>query len=576
MATIGIEAGALAAPRRRRLELGAVVCTLFLGALVLVVLYPLALVVIDSFEVATPGRAATYGLANWQAAFTEPGLATALANTIKVAVVVQAISLPLAILIAWLIARTDLPGADHVEFLFWVSFFLPTLVNTAGWILLADPNYGVLNQLLTKLPFFEKGPLNIYSFWGIVFVHLTGLGFAAKVMLLVPSFRNVDATLEEASRMAGVGPLGTLVRIVIPAVAPAILVVFLASLIRSFEAFEVELVLGTPIQFSVYSTKIYGLINQSPVNYGGATALSMIILLAALPLVLLQLWVTRRRSYTTVTGHAKTARIALRRWRRPVAVAVFGVAFLCTIIPVAFMMLGSLMGLFGYFGARETFTLRHWLTVLAEPRFGRALLNTLILGVGTAGAGVLLYSLMAYIAVRTRYAARWAFDLLTWVPFTIPGIILGLAYLLFVLQTPVLRPFYGSAALLVVVSTLSVMTVTMQLLKSNMLQLSFDLEEASRTLGGTWWYTFRRVVVPLMMPAVMVAGIMAFATAARQVAVIVPLTTSQTEPLAVLQLGYLMAENRSAASVVGTVVVALTVSAALLVRYLGARAGVRA
>ena len=94
-------------------------------------------------------------------------------------------------------------------------------MNTSGWILLADPNYGVLNQLLTKLPFVEKGPFNIYSFWGIVFIHLTGIGFAAKVMLLVPSFRNMDATLEEASRMAGQGPLGTLVRIVIPAVAPA-------------------------------------------------------------------------------------------------------------------------------------------------------------------------------------------------------------------------------------------------------------------------------------------------------------------------------------------------------------------
>ncbi|HLH24277.1 MAG TPA: iron ABC transporter permease [Chloroflexota bacterium] len=574
MATISLAAGELIPRRLRRLELGVLACTLFLGVLALVVLYPLVLVLIDSFEVATP-RGATYGLGNWQAAFTEPGLTTALVNTVKVAVVVQAISLPLAIVLAWVIARTDMPGADHVEFLFWVSFFLPTLVNTAGWILLADPNYGVLNQLLMKLPFFAKGPLNIYSFWGIVFVHLTGLGFAAKIMLLVPSFRNVDATLEEASRMAGVGPLGTLVRIVIPAVTPAILVVFLASLIRSFEAFEVELVLGTPIQFSVYSTKIYGLINQSPVNYGGATALSMIILLAALPLVLLQLWVTRRRSYTTVTGHAKATRVALRRWRWPVAAAAFLLALLCTVIPVSFMMMGSLMGLFGYFGTRETWTLRHWLTVLAEPRFLGALTNTLILGVGTAVVGVLLYSLMAYVAVRTRYGARWAFDVLTWVPFTIPGIILGLAYLLFVLQTPALRPFYGSTALLVLVSTLSVMTVTMQLLKSSMLQLSFDLEEASRTLGGSWWYTFRRVVVPLVMPAVMVAGIMAFATAARQVAVIVPLTTSQTEPLAVLQLGYLMAENRSAASVVGTVIVVLTISAAALVRWLGGRAGVR-
>jgi iron(III) transport system permease protein len=576
MATLGLETEAIVARRWRRWELGTVLCTLLLGVLALVVLYPLVLVLMDSFEVAVAGQPASYGLANWQAAFTEPGLANALLNTVRVAVVVQVISLPIAILVAWVIARTDLPGADHVEFLFWVSFFLPTLVNTAGWILLADPNYGILNQLVMKLPFVDKAPFNIYSFWGIIFIHLTGIGFAAKVMLLVPSFRNIDATLEEASRMAGDGPLGTLGRIVIPAVAPAILVVFLASLIRSFEAFEVELVLGTPIQFAVYSTKIYGLINQSPVNYGAATALSMIILVAALPLVLLQLWVTRRRSYATVTGHAKSTRLALRRWRWPIAIAIFGLAFLCTVIPVVFMMMGSLMGLFGYFGARETFTLRHWLVVLAEPRFLRALVNTLVLGLGTAGVGVLLYSIMAYIAVRTRFAARWGFDILTWVPFTIPGIVLGLAYLLFVLQTPVFRPLYGSMGLLVVVSTLSVMTVTMQLLKSNMLQLSFDLEEASRTLGGTWWYTFRRVVVPLLMPAVMVAGIMAFATAARQVSVVVPLTTSQTEPLAVLQLGYLMAENRSAASVVGTIIVLLTVGAALLVRTLGRRVGVRA
>jgi iron(III) transport system permease protein len=182
---------------------------------------------------------------------------------------------------------------------------------------------------------------------------------------------------------------------------------------------------------------------------------------------------------------------------------------------------------------------------------------------------------MAYITVRTRFVARGALDVLTWVPFIIPGLVLGLAYLLFVLQTPFLRPVYGSLGLLVLVSTLSVMTVTMQLLKNNMLQLSFDLEEASRIHGGSWWYTFRRVVVPLLMPAVMVAGIMAFATAARQVSVIVPLTTGQTEPLAVLQLGYLMADNRSGASVVGTVIVLLTVGAALCVRCLGSRVGIR-
>lgn len=440
--------------------------------------------------------------------------------------------------------------------------------------MLADPNYGLLNQAARQLPFMGQSPFNIYSFWGIVFVHLTGLGFAAKVMLLVPSFRNMDAALEEASQMAGAGPFKTLVRLVIPAMAPAIIVVSLASLIRSFEAFEIELVLGTPFQFSVYSTKIYSLINSSPVNYGSATALSMFILILALPLVLLQFWITGRRNYTTVSAHTRLARLPLRRWRWPLTIVIYGAALLGTVVPAGSMLMGSFMGLFGYFDAQEVWTLRHWSTVLAEPRFLRALVNTLILGFGTALLAVSFYSVIAYITVRTRFAARWAFDVLTWVPFTIPGIVLGLAYLLFTLQTPLMRPLYGSMAILIAVSTLAVMTVGMQVLKSNMLQLSFDLEEASRMLGGSWWYTFRRIVVPLVMPAVIVVAVTTFATAARQVSVIVPLTTGRTEPLAVLQLGYLQGEDRSAAAVVGTITVLLTTLAALLARYVGRKQGV--
>jgi iron(III) transport system permease protein len=558
-------------PWPRRFEVGALLCTLLLLVVVFVVLYPSLVLVVSSFEVVSPtGGATTYGLANWQAALTEPGLLNALINTLKVAFVVQAISLPVAVLVAWAIARTDMLGNGWVELLFWISYFLPALVLTSGWILLADPNYGLLNQLLAKLPFIEKGPFNIYSFWSIVFVHLTGVGMGAKVMLLVPSFRNMDASLEEASRMSGVGVLGTLVRIVIPAMAPAVFLVLLASLIRSFEAFEVELVLGSPIRFQVYSTKVYGLINQSPVNYGAATALSMLVLLAMLPLVFLQLRVGNNRSYATVSGRTRVARTRLGRWRWPVTIGVFTVALLATVVPVGSMLMGSFMGLFGYFNAQEVWTLRHWSVVLQDPKFFGSLVNTLILAGGTTIASVFIYGLIAYIAARTRYAARGVFDVLTWVPLIIPGIVLGVGFLVAVLQTPFLRPLYGTHALLIVVSTVAVMTISMQLLKANMLQLSFDLEEASWMSGASWWRTLRSIVVPLIAPAIVTAAVMSFATAARQVSVIVPLSSGRTEPLAVLQLGYLLAENRSAAAVVGTVTVSLTIVAALLARRLGA------
>ena len=90
--------------------------------------------------------------------------------------------------IAWLLARTDLPGRSWIEFAFWAAFFLPSFTVTLSWILLLDPEYGLVNTALAALPFVGKGPFNIYSFWGIVWVHLVTGSLTVKVILLTPAF----------------------------------------------------------------------------------------------------------------------------------------------------------------------------------------------------------------------------------------------------------------------------------------------------------------------------------------------------------------------------------------------------
>ena len=116
--------------RPRAIETSAVACTLVLLGVAFCVVYPLLLVVLQSFQVAPPGQPAKYGLDGWRAAFAEPLLRAALLNTFKVTLARQVLSLALAILIAWLIARTDLPGRNWIEFAFWADFFLPTLTVT--------------------------------------------------------------------------------------------------------------------------------------------------------------------------------------------------------------------------------------------------------------------------------------------------------------------------------------------------------------------------------------------------------------------------------------------------------------
>jgi iron(III) transport system permease protein len=182
---------------------------------------------------------------------------------------------------------------------------------------------------------------------------------------------------------------------------------------------------------------------------------------------------------------------------------------------------------------------------------------------------VVAYSLIAYVIARTNYFLRWAFDLVTWLPFMIPGIVLSLGYMFFSLHSSFTQYFYGTKFLLVLILALTVMTFSVQMLKSTFLQLGADLEEAGRVNGGSFWFTLRHILLPLMLPATAVVAVMVFGSVSRQVGSIVLLTTGESEPLSIRQLGYLMAEDYSAASVVGTLLVAMGVLLAVWVRQSG-------
>src|SRR5947209_702089 len=342
-------AGAGARRRPFVLELPAVACTVVLLAVAFCVVYPLLLVVLESFQVAPPGQPAKCGLDGWRAAFAEPLLRAALINTLKVTVTRQALSLALALLIAWLIARTDLPGHNWIEFAFWAAFFLPTLTVTLSWILLLDPDYGLLNTGLVGLGLVGKGPFDIYSFGGIVWIHVITGSLTVKVILLTPAFRNMNAAFEEASRVAGAGTVRTALSITIPVMAPVVLSVLLLGTMVSLQTFEVEQVLGTPFRFFVFSTMIYDLVMTRVPRYDAAAALAVLVLAAMLPLVLAQQRLTRGRRYTTVTGQFQNRPHDLRHWRVLAFSFVLSVVLIVMGVPLLFALLGSFMKLFGFF-----------------------------------------------------------------------------------------------------------------------------------------------------------------------------------------------------------------------------------
>src|SRR6185312_2998060 len=120
-----------------------------------------------------------------------------------------------------------------------------------AWVLLLDPDYGMINSAIATVPFVRDAPFNIYSFPGIIFVHLAHTAIAIKIVLLVPLFRAMDSSLEEMGRLCGLSVFGTLARITLPTLAPGLLIVLLIGSIATMHSFEIEAILGPPFRFSI-------------------------------------------------------------------------------------------------------------------------------------------------------------------------------------------------------------------------------------------------------------------------------------------------------------------------------------
>ncbi len=545
---------------------------LFVGFLVLT---PLSLMILNSFQTARPGQPIVWGIDGWVKAFTTPGIVNAMTNTVTLAVTRQAIALLIGAFFAWLVARTDIPMKGMLEFFFWLSFFLPALPETMGWILLLDPKYGLLNQAVVGLGIVSQPIFNIYSFWGIIWAHLGGT-VSVKVMLLAPAFRNLDAALEEASKISGAGGTRTFFRIVIPVMMPAILVTTILGLIRSLEAFEIELLIGTPIGLQVYSTKIHELVTWEPPQFAPAMALSTVFLGVLLFLVTLQRKYIGKRSYETITGRGFSIRpTLLGRWRYPAFFLVLLFASFITLVPTALLVMGTFMKLFGFFKIADPWTLENWHTTLRDPILLRSLWNTLAIGVGTGLIGVFFYSLIAYVVVKTRYAGRGLLDFLSWLPWSVPGILLGVALLWTFLQTRIFLPIYGTIYILMIAMVIKSMPFGAQMIKSVLIQLGSDLEEASKVCGATWFHTFRRVIFPLITPALITVALVGFISAARDISTVVLLGSGQSRTLSLLMLDFAAGAEFEKATVVAVIIVALVVGAALCARALGGQVGVR-
>lgn len=474
-----------------------------IGVLLVIVggltLGPALMLVVGSFSEGL-GALGTFTLEKYARVYSDVRLPQVIINTLIYAFGSAFLATTLAVILAYLNFRTDIPFRGVLHLLPVVSMMIPHLAYGSSWALLLNPTNGMLNLILQQ---FGLGPINIYSLPGMIFVEGL-LDLPVAYLVVVAAMASFDSSLEEASWVSGRSRGATWWRIILPILRPAILAAITLVLIRSISAFAIPSVLGMPGRVEVLTTFIYRLINVGFVpDYGRAAAVGVSVLGAAVVLVYLYRYLTARSErFVTISGKGYRPTIGhLGIWRWPLGLFVLLLGILLVVLPVLVLLYTSLVPYVMVPGAEafQQMTFRNWTQVLGDPLTIRALRNSTILALAGATLGILLSTLASYVIVRIRTRSSAVLEALTFLSFSFPGLVIGVGFMWLFARTDL----YGTLWALLIGYVAVYLPYGIRPLTSTFIQISKDLEDASAVSGAGFFRTFRKVVAPLALPGVL-------------------------------------------------------------------------
>ena len=550
--------------------IGAILFVLYLAGVPLVMLLYGS---IRSAPIGEPG--ATFTIQNYVKAYFDKEFYFLFLNSIYYAVGVCSVTFVIGTFLAWVSERTNTPLKKLFVVMALIPFIIPGILSTIAWILLLSPKIGLINLVIKGLLGLESAPFNVYSMWGMIWaesIHLYPLVF----LLMSAAFRNMDTSLEEAALTAGSSTLATFGRITLPLMRPAMFSVMLIVFIRGIEAFEVPALIGVPAKISLFTTKIFLAIHQFPSDFGLAGAYAVTLLGISTVGVLIYGKITRREErYATVTGKGYRPRVIdLGAWKYLTCALSFLIFFLAVIMPVFVLLWSSFIPYYGVpsWELAEKMTLANYKYILNYPLAATAFKNSFYLSVGSATVVMLLTSVIAWVTVKTKLPGRAFLDTLTFIPIAMPGIVLGVSLIWVYLTLPI--PIYGTIWVLLLAYVTKYIPYGIRAASASMIQINKELEEASLTAGGTWFQTFRKVILPLLMPGFTAGWIYISIIALRELSTSILLYSYNSTVLSIMAFDLWEGGQYTYVCALGVMMVSLLVVMAFTARKLGAKVGI--
>lgn len=527
------------------------------------VLYPLGRMAVRAFE--------GFNNQRWQSLVTEPWFGGMLRDTVVVVGASAVIALLVAALLAWINERTDAGIGLLGDILPLVPLFLPTVAMVIGWVLLANPEVGLLNgPLRAGLDLLGISyEFNIFSYPGLILVYVLNL-VPFAYLPIVAAFRSMDPSLEEAARVSGARASRVLRTVSLPAIGPAMLAGLLLVTVVGFALYSVPVIIGTRPNIDILAVRIIRSIRQTyPPAYDDAVLLSTMLLA-----LLLMLWVAQRRlvgsgQFARVGGRATgSSRIGLGRWRWPMRSLLWLYVALAAVLPTLALGIVSFQTYWQPDLLASEWTFDHYERILfGYPTGQRSVENSLLLGLVGGGITVLVAALIIVYAHRRRNLLGKFADGVAKLPAAVPNTVLALAFVL-ALAGP---PFHLGATLLILGLAFFVVYVPYASIASEAAVASVDnsLEEASAVSGAGEGRTFTRILVPLMAPGLFAAWALVFVRILGDLPVAILLGTGRTPVIGLVLLDVWDQGIFNRVAALALVMTAITVPVVVVMMWLG-------
>ncbi|KPN97638.1 iron ABC transporter permease [Lysinibacillus sp. ZYM-1] len=433
---------------------------------------------------------------------------------------------------AFLLERYNFPGRRILSILVLVPMALPPLVGVLSFSFLYGDS-GIFPRIFQHLFGLDHVPFSLKGIWGVIVVH-TFTMYTYFYLTASAAIKGLDPALEEAATSLGAGRIRVWTKVILPMLTPSIVASSLLVFMISMASYTAPLMFGVErtMTMQIYLSRTNG-------NLEMAATQSMILSFVSITFLIIMRWYQNRRNYQNLSKGISVHRseVSSKKIKMAAAIASF-IGTLILILPILVLILIS----FSVDGAWKTqilptdYTMDHYIALFSDERTWRPIWNSIQMGIVATFGNIIFGVAAAYAMVRLNFKGKTLLDILIMVPWALPGTVVAVN-LIAAFSTENIFAFnqvlIGTFWILPLAYFIRHLPLVFRSTSASLVQLDQSIEEASRGLGANWWYTFRRIVVPLTFTGILAGTLLALVQSFGEFVASILIYSTSTIPLSV-------------------------------------------